>query len=52
MLFKINKENAAIEAQRLERSDISFLVEILNEKDDKIRYPALLLLKSRSVTQR
>lgn len=50
MLFEINKENAAIEAQRLERSDISFLVELLNEKDDKIRYPALLLLKSRSVT--
>jgi hypothetical protein len=49
-LFEITKENAAMEAQKLEQGDIGFLVELLNEKDDRIRYPVLLLLQSRSVT--
>lgn len=48
MLFEINKDNAALAAQKLESQDISFLVDILAEKDDKVRYPALLLLQSRS----
>jgi len=33
----------------LESNDLSLLVSCLNEKDDKIRYPALLLLQHRSV---
>ena len=48
MLLEINKDNAALAAQKLESQDIGFLVDILAEKDDKVRYPALLLLQSRS----
>jgi hypothetical protein len=50
MLFEINKDNAGVAALKLESKDIGFLVGLLEEKDDKIRYPALLLLQSRSVT--
>ena len=51
MLFEINKDNAGSAAQKLESKDIGYLVDILDEKDDKVRYPALLLLQSRSVIQ-
>ena len=49
MLFEINKDNAGQAARKLESADIGFLVGLLDEKDDKVRYPALLLLQSRSV---
>jgi hypothetical protein len=47
-LLGVNKDNACETAEILETHDIEFLVKLLAEKDDKIRYPALLLLLSRS----
>lgn len=44
----LEKQQAGEEAQRLTGEDIAFLVSLLSEKDDKIRYAALLLLQSRS----
>ncbi len=44
----LDKQQTGEEAQRLTKEDIAFLVNLLSEKDDKIRYAALLLLQSRS----
>lgn len=51
MLLEVNKDNAGLAAQKLESADIGFLAGLLDEKDDKVRYPALLLLQSRSIIQ-
>lgn len=47
-LMSLEKQHAEEEAKTLTGDDISWLVNLLNEKDDKIRYAALLLLQSRS----
>lgn len=47
-LISLEKQNAEEEARMLSGEDLAFLVNLLNEKDDKIRYAALLLLQSRS----
>lgn len=44
----LEKQQIEEEAQRLTTEDLAFLVNLLSEKDDKIRYAALLLLQSRS----
>ena len=47
-LFTIEKENLLEFSKTLEAEDISQLVELLTEKDDKLRYHSLLLLEHRS----
>ncbi len=47
-LMQVNKDDPSGAAQRLGKGDIGQLVEWLNEKEDKIRYPSLLILQSRS----
>lgn len=47
-LQAIDKDNAAEAAGRLSKGDIAQLVEWLSESEDKIRYPSLLILQSRS----
>jgi len=47
-LVFLEKQQTEEAAKTLTPEDISFLVNLLNEKDDKIRYAALLLLQSRS----
>ena len=47
-LMALEKQHTEEEARTLTPDDVSFLVGLLNEKDDKIRYAALLLLQSRS----
>lgn len=47
-LKNLEKQEIAQEAAALTGDDIHFLVTLLSEKDDKIRYAALLLLQSRS----
>lgn len=42
-------ENRSDAAKKLQKDELCHLVELLDEKDDKIRYQALLLLKSRSL---
>lgn len=44
----VNKENLEEISAELEADDLNLLVSCLDEKDDKIRYPALLLLQHRS----
>lgn len=43
-----NKENLDDLAKDLTKEDIKFLIELLGEKNDEIRYAAFLTLKSRS----
>ncbi len=47
-LLSLDKENIPQTAQKLTAQDLEELVGLLSEKDDKLRYPALLLLQSRS----
>ncbi|NBJ15228.1 MAG: hypothetical protein FNP40_06590 [Dehalobacter sp. 4CP] len=47
-LLTIKKENLLEFSKTLEAEDISQLVELLTEKDDKLRYHSLLLLEHRS----
>lgn len=47
-LRSMNKEEIYDAARAVTAEDIKLLVELLSEKDDKIRYNALLLLQSRS----
>lgn len=47
-LMQVNKDDPSAAAERLGKSDIEQLVGWLNEKEDNIRYPSLLLLQSRS----
>lgn len=47
-LLFISKEELPEVAKVIESSELSSLVELLSEKDDKIRYQAFLLLKYRS----
>lgn len=47
-LLSLEKESIAGPARTLQTEDIEKLVELLSEKNDKIRYPAFLLLQERS----
>ncbi len=47
-LLNVDKDNANETAGRIGKNDLPELVGLLSEKDDKLRYAALLLLKSRS----
>jgi hypothetical protein len=47
-LLSIGKEDIKEESKKLNSEDIAGLVNLLNEKDDKVRYQALLLLLDRS----
>ncbi|MHB1314368.1 MAG: hypothetical protein ACYCX2_02645 [Christensenellales bacterium] len=47
-MFEVTKETAEREAELLTGEEIAFLVNLLSEKDDKVRYPAFLLLLARS----
>lgn len=47
-LMSIDKEQLPEAAKAMNRSDLSDLVELLSEKNDKIRYQAFLLLQYRS----
>lgn len=47
-LMSISKEEIPDAARTMKAEDIKLLVELLSEKDDKIRYNALQLLQSRS----
>jgi hypothetical protein len=49
-LLDCEKENIADLSQTLKAEDISGLIEMLDEKDDNIRYKAFLLLQQRSMT--
>lgn len=47
-MISTNKENIPEAAKALSADDLPRLVTLLNEQDDILRYPALLLLKCRS----
>jgi len=47
-IMSIEKDNLPETAKALDRPDLHFLVDLLSEKDDKIRYQAFLLLQYRS----
>lgn len=47
-ILLLEKESIPEASKGLNREEISHLVSLLSEKDDKIRYQALLLLQSRS----
>ena len=47
-LISLDKERVSEAAKTLTANDIKELVALLDEKDDKLRYPSLLLLQSRS----
>jgi len=47
-LMEIEKDNLPEAAEACEISDLPLIVDLLSEKDDKIRYHALLLLQYRS----
>jgi hypothetical protein len=47
-LMSLEKQQAEEEARKLAGDDLAFLVGLLSEKVDKIRYAALLLLQGRS----
>ncbi len=47
-LLSLEREEISGAAEAVSQSDIWLLIDLLNEKDDKIRYHALLLLQSRS----
>ncbi len=46
-----SREDLPVISEKLSQDDIHFLVGLLEEKDDSIRYPAFLLLRSRSEKQ-
>lgn len=48
ILSQITPENAAVFAEMITAADIASLVERLASQEDKIRYPAFLLLRARS----
>lgn len=48
VLSLVTPENAAAFAEALEKADIEMLVQRLDSAEDKIRYPAFLLLRARS----
>lgn len=48
ILSQITPENAAVFAETITAADIAPLVERLASQEDKIRYPAFLLLRARS----
>lgn len=47
-LIGLKKEDIPEAAKKLKHDDIAFLVSLLNEKDDALRYPSSLLLQHRS----
>ena len=47
-LLMLDKEQLAQASKNLNADNISILVDMLNEKDDKLRYQAFLMLQSRS----
>jgi hypothetical protein len=47
-LKELSKDDVAKASKNLNRDEIHFLVEMLNEKDEAIRYHAFLLLQSNS----
>lgn len=47
-IMSLDKEEIPEIAQGLTGEELRFLVELLAEKDDKIRYPSLLLLQNRA----
>jgi hypothetical protein len=47
-LKKYKKEELVEVSEKLSKEDIKKLVELLNEKDDKVRYPSFLILQYRS----
>jgi hypothetical protein len=47
-LTAVKKEEISAQAKTLTTGDIKFLIETLNEKDDKLRYNAFLLLQAQS----
>ena len=47
-LKELEKNEIPTLAKKLSATDIDFLVQMLNEKDDKLRYNAFLLLQSNS----
>ncbi len=47
-LLSLVKGDLADTAHKLQKEDIEYLVELLSEKDDKVRYAAFLLLQERS----
>ena len=48
-LLLLDKNDLQDFSEGINKDDLDFLVELLNEKDDKIRYQAFLLLQSRSI---
>lgn len=48
-LMSIGKDNFMEASKTIDKNDLSQLVEWLSEKDDKIRYQALLILQNRSI---
>ncbi len=48
-LRSIDKNDIHAISERLEEKDLAFLAGCLAEKDDKIRYPAFLLMQTRSL---
>lgn len=47
-LLALKKDQIPAEAKTLSADNVAFLVETLNEKDDKLRYNAFLLLQAHS----
>jgi hypothetical protein len=47
-LAVISKDEISVKAKTLSAQDVAFLVDELNEKDDKLRYNAFLLLHAHS----
>lgn len=50
-LLALEKESMAGPARTLQAEDLEMLVELLSEKNDKLRYPAFLLLQERSYAE-
>ena len=50
-LIELNKEDLPARAAALTSSEIAWLIDLLAEKNDKIRYGAFLLLNERSLSQ-
>ncbi|QNU68474.1 hypothetical protein EHE19_008780 [Ruminiclostridium herbifermentans] len=49
ILLSLEKDELPELAKTIDKNDISLLIELLNEKNDKIRYAAFLLLQNRSI---
>ena len=50
-LKSVDKNNMEDMSKTLQSEDLHLLIDLLCEKDDKIRYPAFLLLQCRSMNQ-